>query len=271
MRAVLGIDAAWTLKQPSGVALATQIEVGMPWRLVALESSYQRFHTLAGHGLAAELRPSGTRPAAAELLASSQKLCGLPVEVVAIDMPLAHQPITGRRESDNAVSSAYGARKCGTHTPSGTRPGRISDELKEEFGQARYPLQTDSIATPGLIEVYPHPALVELANAPERLPYKVSKVRSYWPSSDATERRERLFEVWAGMVDLLDKQITGVAEKLPLLPLASDARLAELKEFEDMLDAIVCAWVAICALEDNAKPFGDRNSAIWIPSGRTFQ
>jgi predicted RNase H-like nuclease len=267
MRVVLGIDAAWTLKQPSGVAVAKR--VGTAWHLVELASSYQRFNALAEHDLAPELRPSGSRPDAAELLASSRKLCGLPVNLVAIDMPLAHHPITGRRASDNAVSSAYGARKCGTHTPSSTRPGRISDELKEGFARAGYPLRTDLIATPGLIEVYPHPALVELTEAPERLCYKVSKVRSYWPASDATERRRRLFEVWTGIVGLLDKQIMGVAKKLPQIHLAPDARVAQLKEFEDMLDAVVCAWIGICALEERATAFGDRNSAIWIPIGRT--
>ena len=267
MRVVLGIDAAWTLKQPSGVAVAKR--VGTVWHLVELAPSYQRFNALAEHDLAPELLPCGSRPDAAELLASSRKLCGLPVDLVAIDMPLAHHPITGRRASDNAVSSAYGARKCGTHTPSSTRPGRISDELKEGFAQAGYPLRTDLIATPGLIEVYPHPALVELAEAPERLCYKVSRVRSYWPASDATERRRRLFEVWTGIVGLLDKQIMGVAKKLPRIPLAPDARVTQLKEFEDMLDAVVCAWIGICALEGRAKAFGDQNSAIWIPIGRT--
>jgi predicted RNase H-like nuclease len=266
MRVVLGIDAAWTLKQPSGVAVAKR--VGTVWHLVELAPSYQGFNALAVHDLAPELLPCGSRPDAAELLESSRKLCGLPVDLVAIDMPLAHHPITGRRASDNAVSAAYGARKCGTHTPSSTRPGRISDELKERFAQAGYPLRTDLIATPGVIEVYPHPALVELAEAPERLCYKVSKVRSYWPASDATERRRRLFEVWTGIVGLLDKQIIGVAKKLPRIPLAPDARVTQLKEFEDMLDAVVCAWVGICALEGRAKAFGDQNSAIWIPIGR---
>jgi hypothetical protein len=42
-------------------------------------------------------------------------------------------------------------------------------------------LQTLTIASPALIEVYPHPALVELAGAVERLPYKAAKVSAYWP------------------------------------------------------------------------------------------
>ena len=41
--------------------------------------------------------------------------------------------------------------------------------------------------------------------------------------------------------------------------------MIELKAYEDALDAIVCAWIAICALEARAVPFGDETSAIWIP------
>jgi hypothetical protein len=39
MRAVLGIDAAWTITQPSGVALAVERSNG--WRMIAAAASYQ--------------------------------------------------------------------------------------------------------------------------------------------------------------------------------------------------------------------------------------
>jgi predicted RNase H-like nuclease len=118
--------------------------------------------------------------------------CGRPVDLVAIDMPLARSPIVGRRASDDAVSSAYGGRKCGTHTPSAFRPGRMSDDLREGFERAGYPLLTNTIAQSGVIEVYPHPALVELAGASERLPYKASKVRSYALFSGTAAKAYRL-------------------------------------------------------------------------------
>jgi predicted RNase H-like nuclease len=35
--------------------------------------------------------------------------------------------------------------------------------------------------------------------------------------------------------------------------------------YEDTLDTVVCAWIAVCALEGRAVPFGDESSAIWIP------
>src|SRR5271165_4446358 len=194
MRAVLVIDAAWTLTQPSGVAVAVENADG--WRLVAAEPSYQRFHALADHRQFAEEHPSGSSPDARALLSSASILCGRPVYLVAIDMPLALSPIVGRRNSDNEVSRAYGRRKCGTHTPSVLRPGRISDDMRKSFERAGYPLRTFTFSLPGLIEVYPHPALVELAGAAERLPYKASKIRSYWPSATPQERRICLYRIW---------------------------------------------------------------------------
>ena len=205
MPVVLGIDAAWTLKQPSGVALVSKDDT--VWRLVAASPSYQHFYIQAVGGQRMEGRPLGARPDVSSLLVSSSRLCGQPVDLVAIDMPLSHSPIKGRRVSDNVVSKAYGAKKCATHSPSAALPGPISDELREEFGRAGYPLQTDLISPPGLIEVYPHPALVELAKAPERLRYKVSKARNYWPNFAPSERRTFLLREWARIIILLEDHL----------------------------------------------------------------
>jgi hypothetical protein len=49
MRAVLGIDAAWTLVQPSGVAVVREEPKG--WALVEVASSYQEFCAKADHQL----------------------------------------------------------------------------------------------------------------------------------------------------------------------------------------------------------------------------
>jgi len=75
---VLGIDAAWTVSQPSGLALVA--ETAMGWRLVAVEASYQRFLTQA-HGLPREEHPTGSKPGPEALLASSHTLCGGPVSL----------------------------------------------------------------------------------------------------------------------------------------------------------------------------------------------
>ena len=211
-------------------------------------------------------RPLGSLPDGPNLITTASVLCGCPVALPAIDMPLARTPIVGRRISDDAVSRAYGERKCGTHSPSPLRPGRISDDLRESFERAGYPLRTNTIASPGVIEVYPHPALVELSGARQRLPYKAGRVRSYWPKATSLERRVRLYRQWSEIVALLESQIAGVAAALPQLEL--NASGLEVKSYEDALDAIVCTWVAACCLQGQATPYGDENSAIWIPSPR---
>jgi predicted RNase H-like nuclease len=261
LRSVLGIDAAWTASQPSGVALAVGTSSG--WRLVAVAASYGRFHAAAS-GRDPEPRPAGSVPVAADLLASAWALAGCPVGLVAIDMPLSLDPVTGRRASDDAVSRAYGARGAGTHTPSAVRPGPIADGLRLGFERAGYPLRTSAAESPGLIEVYPHPALVEFASAPERLRYKIARARRYWPGLDPAERRGRLADVWRGIVGLLDARMAGVAEALAI-PAAGAPGIA-LKAFEDELDAVVCACVAACAMDGTAEPFGDARSAIWVPA-----
>ena len=262
MRAVLGIDAAWTTTQPSGVALAE--ETGAGWRLAAVAPSYRHFHALARGEPALGLRRAGSEPSAPELLASATAISGTAPTLVAIDMPLSRTPITCRRACDDAVSRQYGTRHCSTHTPSAARPGRISDDLTQGFGMAEYPLLTSAPARiPGLVEVYPHPALVEFARAPMRLKYKAVKVRTYWPNATPAERRGHLLGVWKQIAAVLGKRLAGVEDALPA-PDAS-ARGVDLKAYEDMLDAVVCVCVAISVLDGEAIPVGDDASAIWLP------
>ncbi len=257
---VLGLDAAWTSNQPSGVALAAKDAEG--WRLVRVAASYGKFQDPA-----CDLR--GSLPDAAALLGTCVAICGRQADLVAVDMPLSHEPITARRASDNAVSSAYGGRKCGTHSPSAARPGKLSDDLRAGFATSGYRLLTDAVTLPGLVEVYPHPALVELAASRERLRYKLSRAGKNWPGLSAKQRREQVVALWEDIAVRLDREIAGVCAALAV-PRA-DAPTTELKAHEDMLDAVVCAWVGICVLEGRARPYGDSISAIWVPQPRGAQ
>jgi predicted RNase H-like nuclease len=260
-RVVLGIDAAWTPTNPSGVALG--IEREGRWRLLAAEPSYAHF-TARADGREAPQGLWGAKPVARQLLEAAERLAGRTADIVAVDMPLARTPICGRRTSDIEVSKAYGARRAATHSPSEARPGSLSDDLRGEFEAAGYPLLTSSPADRGLIEVYPHPALIEFDNAGERLKYKASKARAYWPDLDADSRWLELNKVWARIVALLEARLEGAAALLPL----PSARypIARVKGFEDALDAAVCVAIGVEVLEGRAKAYGDTNSAIWVPS-----
>nr|CAD6416811.1 hypothetical protein REQ54_01623 [Rhizobium sp. Q54] len=258
MKIVLGIDAAWTEKEPSGVALI--IESGAGWELAEVAPSYERFLHDTG---AAGVRHRGSVPDPTALVAAAARKAGASPDIVAVDMPLSKMPIVSRRCSDNIVSSLYGARHASKHTPSATRPGRMSDDFRAAFEAIGYSLTVSQLTGRSLIEVYPHTALIELAAADRRLPYKHAKTRKYWPEDLPSGRRARLLEVWNRIIGLLDEKIRGVAAALPLPEM--DSRAHEMKAFEDTLDAVVCAWVGACAIDGKAEALGDETSAIWVP------
>ncbi|WP_293875883.1 MULTISPECIES: DUF429 domain-containing protein [unclassified Sphingomonas] len=259
---VLGIDAAWTAGRPSGVALVRQ-QAGR-WCLCAVAPSYDHFLSL-GRGDEPRGAPAGSIPDVAALLDAAQRIAGAPVTLIAVDMPLSLDSVAGRRASDNAIARAFGARHCSTHSPSAQRPGPLSDDLRAGFAAAGYPLQTNDARGGGLIEVYPHPALVVLAKAARRLPYKAGNSAKYWPGESIAVRRSLLVEQWQRIAALLATRLDGVAEQLPAL--AEPATGVARKAHEDMLDAIVCAWVGVTALTGQADAYGDDRSAIWVPRG----
>ncbi len=210
------------------------------------------------------VRPEGSEIDVELLIHKSKDLAGNKPDLVAIDMPIAYSKIVSRRNSDDLVSKDFAARKCGTHSPTPIRPGPISDRLSTSFQQAGYPILTELNKSPGIIEVYPHPALLHLMSEKERLPYKRDKIRTYWPQLTAHERKEKLLKQWSEIIKSLDKHIHGAANAMPL-PDTIDPRWKH-KSFEDMLDAIICTWVGIYYLNGNITPYGDKDSAIWIPS-----
>lgn len=261
MRIVLGIDAAWTSKEPSGVALA--IETNDGWVLAAAEPSYDHFFALAAER-ALDVAPDEKTASAFELVEAVKMIAGRGPDLVAIDMPMALTPITGRRGADTAISKAFGARWCSAHSPSSKRPGPISDRLRADFADLGYPLCIDKLITPGLIEVYPHPALVELTDEPRRLPYKLAKIRSYWPKLKPNQRRRSLIGEWDAIAAALEPYLRG-SDKVVSGALSNN-KAKELKAREDMLDAIVCCISAIRALQGAATSYHDENSAIWVPA-----
>jgi len=261
---ILGIDAAWTLHKPSGVALVRN--VSGTWECIGLAPSYNAFIDL-GKGVNVDWTevPKGSPPDVTQLLDASTLLCGERVDVISVDMPLSTDRIDGRREADDQVSREFGSRKCATHSPSRERHGELSDQLRRDFEAQGYPLATKTTplgAAHALIEVYPHPALLSLCPSKDRLMYKTSRTRSYWPELSLAERRLKLLEEWQRILAALRKNIS----RIPLdLPDSATLTLSALKRYEDALDALVCCWIGGEYLVGKATPFGDAAAAIWIP------
>jgi len=265
---VLAIDPAWTADQPSGIALLHEVVLG--WQCSALAPSYEQFMALAdGFPVDWSTDPTASRPDVADLFGAAERMLdGFAVDLVTVDMPVSTRAISSRRAADNAISQTFGGRGCRTHTPSATRPGHISDALCAEFRDLGYPLATATTSpgtTPALIEVYPHPALLVLMDAPYRVKYKVAKAGRYWPTVPPQERRRKLVQTWYEIRQALGETISGVELPLPTPDEAEHLRTTGLKRYEDALDALICAWVGVRYLDRRCTAFGDETAAIWIP------
>jgi predicted RNase H-like nuclease len=169
--AVLGVDAAWTDGQPSGVALLERRS--LRWKCMHVAPSYAGFC----NGFEWSDRCIGGAVDVSAMFAACGRRLGVvnPI-VVAVDMPLATTPIHGRRRADNLISRQFGHRKCSVHSPTRARPGSTGRRLQEGFIDAGYVLATTANSqVPALLEVYPHVALLGLLGYGERCPYKVSR------------------------------------------------------------------------------------------------
>lgn len=272
MPAVLGIDAAWTYKNPSGVALIRQDESGS-WEYVAVAPSYDAFiKKAAGKPVDWCKTPKGGVPEAECLLAAATNLLGNgQVTVVSVDMPLSRKSITGLRKADAYINAEFRAKWCGVYTPTDTNPGIVSDLLRKSLDRLGYPLAVNkSEATDrATIEVYPHTALLRLLNLECRLPYKVAKSNSkgYWRGKPVRERVENLLTKFNEIREGLVREIDGIPKDL-LPPSKKVNHLTYLKRYEDALDALVCAWVGARYLAGCATPYGDYTAAIWVPQCR---
>jgi predicted RNase H-like nuclease len=180
-------------------------------------------------------------------------------------MPLATTPIRGRRKADDDVSRQFGHCKCSVHSPTQSRPGAIGRHLHKALLGESFKLATSGgCELPALLEVYPHVALLGLAGRSERLPYKAAKTLTYWPRQSAELRKKRLCEEWKAILARLGEHIDGIDLPLPNTPEALS--FDHLKRFEDAVDALVCAWMAVQFLDKRAVPLGDHTAGIWIPS-----
>lgn len=260
---VLGIDAAWTARQPSGVCLLAREDE--TWRNIALTPDLKRF--LLGptaDSLDWSERPEGGEISVPQLLKAIERWHPQgQLRVVAMDIPLARTTVRARRKADNEITRAYGRFGCGTHSPMPDRPGPLSDRIREAWSEAGFPLATLDEASPypALLEVYPHPAVMMLLGASYRVPYKASRAGKYWPELSLDERLQAISVELRRINLALQHHVSALPRIVPV----EAATLSELKRYEDALDAAVCAWVGVCYAERRIKGFGDKDAAIWIP------
>jgi predicted RNase H-like nuclease len=206
---------------------------------------------------------SKSRELAHDLLEAAGELTDAQITLVVADIPLARGPILGRRCADREVSKAFGGQGCSTHSPSPERPGLLSEQLRDGFQECGFRLATsiDALTSHALIETYPHPALLSLMNSDYRVPYKVTKTAKYWPNEDQPRRMKKLLDILRSIRGELSGKIAGIGCVVP----ETAETFSDLKQIEDKIDALVCAWVGMQVLDGKAVAYGDETAAIWLP------
>lgn len=191
-----------------------------------------------------------------ELLTQNPKPVG-----IAIDAPLIINNKQGQRECEKALSKDYGSRKASCHTSNQTLyPKALSVQLANKLltegykhlGKAQW-----------MIECYPHPAIIECFGLAERLLYKKGTV------ADKKAGQIKLAELITRLnsSDVLALSIPDELESFLNPEHITSLKGRALKTNEDVLDAIICLYIAgLYSVESKGATYGDTISGyIWVP------
>jgi predicted RNase H-like nuclease len=156
--------------------------------------------------------------------------------VVAVDAPLVIRNQTGQRAADNAVSRAFWRFDAGCHSanlgsPFAPLTTGFSRGL-ENRGFVHHANAGPQCAGRYQVEVYPHPAIVNLFDLEKIIRYKKGPVR------DRVMELNRYRKLMLERLPLLDPPVTF--DRLPEVPNQGGE---ELKTTEDMLDAVMSAYI----------------------------
>lgn len=189
-----------------------------------------------------------------------------PQTVLAVDAPLLVPNETGRRRAEVEVQRDFGGRNAGPHPTNRANLiracGRIrGEDLAKVLYERGFTGPWDD-GPPTVIDVFPHPAIVEIFGLSERHVYKAK------PGITVARRREglRRLDAMLGLLAAADPPLHA-----PPIGLENDARGRRLKEVEDLLDARLCAWIAAAwdtHGESRIRLYGDRETGhIAVPIG----
>ncbi len=179
-----------------------------------------------------------------EIVAFVEQRVGPSPALVAVDAPLVVPNVQGSRPCDRELSRHYRAQRAGAYPANREKfGGRVrGEELVRQLarlGFALSPRVGRQEAVRQVVEVYPHPATIELFGLPRILPYKARPDRSY-------EQR------WAALRQLRE-HLAQLAQAEPSLEARRWLRKHDpfglrgrrLKRVEDLFDALLCAYIGL--------------------------
>ncbi len=218
---LIGIDLAWSEANPSAaVALRWDGRLGHPFLWAERLGEDREILDFVGEA-------AGSGPA-----------------LVAIDAPLLVPNETGTRPCDRELSRVYRKAHAQAYPANRRRLGPVvrGEALASEFilrGFSHSPKVEARKPVRQVVEIFPHPATVELFGLPHILRYKARPGRSLpfrW------EELRRYRELLSSL-----KGAEPAADLSPILDKADPVgrRGRALKALEDLLDAAFCAYIAL--------------------------
>ncbi|MCW1305038.1 MAG: DUF429 domain-containing protein [Candidatus Parvarchaeota archaeon] len=166
--------------------------------------------------------------------------------LIAIDAPLIVPNKEGRRIAEKLVGLLFREYDAGAHPTNRKRlsqwDGKVRGEeisrLLEKYGFRHDPRIKKFERTRKFFEVYPHPSMVVIFNLKKIIQYKAKPKRDY-------KFRYREFRKYQNCLKSLEKANPRMF--LPSEVLEKNVEKLKgnaLKEYEDLLDAIFCAYIA---------------------------
>jgi predicted RNase H-like nuclease len=214
----VGVDLAWAGRNPTGIAV-----LDPDGRLVRIRAARDDAEVLAA------VRPF------------TRGDC-----LVGFDAPLVVTNPTGQRPAEAALNRDFrrfeaGAHPCNTGKPEfaeGPRAARLARALDLD-------LDPRSPARRRAIEVYPHAATVVLFRLARTLKYKAK------PGRGLEQLKSELLLLMDGLEKLAKADVPLLVDGPEWVGLRRQVvaaqRKADLRRAEDPIDAVVCAYVALCA------------------------
>ena len=181
---------------------------------------------------------------------------------IAIDAPLIINNYSGQRTCEGLLSSYYGSKKASCHSCNLTlyhNPASV--DLAKKLILKGY--SHASLSDKFIIECYPHPAIIEIFGLSERILYKRGRV--------AIQRCGQRY--LANLISKLNKSLILMLE-IPnhLKRFISPTKINNLKgkllkENEDALDSIICAYTAALFKQNvRSQTFGNKQDGyIYVP------
>ncbi|MBC7098697.1 DUF429 domain-containing protein [Candidatus Bipolaricaulota bacterium] len=216
----VGLDLAWSARNPSGLVVLERAKGG--W-----------FPSHWSAELGDDL----------EIVEFIAEAVGAGPALIAIDAPLIVPNETGSRPCDRELSRVYRKREGGALPVSRTGLGGVvrGEVLVEKLSELGFELTAQvekGAAVRQVVEVFPHPAMVELFGLERTLKYKAKKGRPL-------EFRLKEFSQYVELLRSLKRWQPALAAGALLPKALHGLRGRALKALEDLLDACFCAYIGL--------------------------